>query len=111
MALGPLLEGREARLADGMTVVRLVLLQKPVADQQFDASSADLDRCDHDNAPGAALAEASCTDGGCGFISHITGCYYDINGEFCPTFGYEFGLALFGRNPVQGPISLTTRPL
>ena len=39
MALGPLLEGREARLADGMTVVRLVLLQKPVADQQPDAPS------------------------------------------------------------------------
>ena len=64
MALGPLLEGREARLADGMTVVRLVLLQKPVADQQFDATPADLDRCDHDNTPGAALAEASCADGG-----------------------------------------------
>ena len=64
MALGPLLEGREARLADGMTVIHLVLLQKPVADQQFDATPADLDRCDHDNAPGAALAEASCTDGG-----------------------------------------------
>ena len=111
MALGPLLEGREARLTDGMTVIHLVLLQKPVADQQFDATPADLDRCDHDNTPGAALAEASCTDGGCRFMGHVTGCYYDINGEFYQTFGYEFGLALFGRNPVQGPISLTTRPL
>ena len=84
MALGPLLESREARLADGMTVIHLVLLQKPVADQQFDATPADLDRCDHDNTPGAALAEASCADGGCGFISHITNCYYDIITDKCP---------------------------
>jgi tetratricopeptide (TPR) repeat protein len=33
MALGPLLEGRETRFPDGMTVARLVLLQQPVADQ------------------------------------------------------------------------------
>ena len=51
MALGPLLEGREARLADGMTVSRLVLLQKPVADQQRNTTLTDLDRRDHDHAP------------------------------------------------------------
>ena len=37
--------------------------------------------CNHDNAPGAALAEASCTDGGCGFMGHVTDCNYGINGE------------------------------
>ena len=110
-APGPLLKGRETRFTNGMTVSRLVLLQQPAANQQPDATLTDLDRRDHDHAPGAALAEASCTDGGCRFMGHVTGYYYDINGEFCPTFGYEFGLTLFGRNPVQGPISLTTRPL
>ena len=39
MAPGPLLEGRETRLADGMTVIHLVLLQKPAANQQPDATS------------------------------------------------------------------------
>ena len=63
MALGPLLEGREARLADGFPVARLVLLQQPAANQQPDATLTDLDRRDHDHAPGAALAEASCTGG------------------------------------------------
>ena len=72
MALGPLLKGRETGLANGMTVVRLVLLQQPVADQQLDATPADLDRRNHDNAPGAALTEASCTDGGCRFLGHVT---------------------------------------
>ena len=72
MALGPLLQRRETRLTDRMTVVRLVLLQKPVADQQFDATPADLDRCDHDNTPGAPLAEASSTDGGWRFSNHVT---------------------------------------
>ena len=37
--------------------------------------------CNHDNAPGAALAEASCTDGGCRFMDHVTGCNYVINGD------------------------------
>jgi hypothetical protein len=23
-------------------------------------------------------------------VVHVTGCYYDINEEFCPTFGYDF---------------------
>ena len=72
MALGPLLEGRETRLTDGFSVARLVLLQQPAANQQPDATLADLDRRDHDHAPGAALAEASSTDGGCGFVGHIT---------------------------------------
>ena len=82
MALGPFFESRETRFTNGMTVARLVLFQKTVADQQFDATPADLDRRNHDNAPGAALAEASCTDGGWRFVDHVTGCYYDINGDF-----------------------------
>jgi hypothetical protein len=82
MAPGPLLKGRETRFTNGMTVARLVLFQQPVADQQRDTTLADLDRCDHDNTPGAALAEASCTDGGCRFMGHVTGCYYGINGQF-----------------------------
>jgi len=88
MPPGPLLKGRETRFTDRMTVARLVLLQQPVVDQKLDATRANLDRCDHDNAPGAALAEASCADGGCRFMGHVTGCYYGINGEFFPTFGY-----------------------
>ena len=106
MALSPLLESRETRCPDRISVTRFLPFQQPVADQQLDATPADLDRRDHDHTPGAALAEASGTDGGCGFMGHVTDCYYDINGEFCPTFGYEFGLALFGRNPVQGPLLL-----
>jgi hypothetical protein len=61
MALSPLLKGRETRFTNGMTVARLVLFQQTVADQQLDATPADLDRHNHDNAPGAALAEASGT--------------------------------------------------
>ena len=77
-----LLEGRETRFTDRMTVIRLMLFQKPVADQQRNATPADLDRCDHDHAPGAALAEASCTERGCRFMNHVTCCYYVINGEY-----------------------------
>ena len=73
MALGPLLEGRETRSPDGFPVTRLVLFQQPVTYQKLDATLANLDRRDHDNAPGAALAEPSCTDGGCRFSDHITG--------------------------------------
>jgi len=51
MALGPLLQRREARLTDGCSVSRLVLLQQPAANQQPDATLTDLDRRDHDNAP------------------------------------------------------------
>ncbi|MFP6758278.1 MAG: hypothetical protein VCC99_08690 [Alphaproteobacteria bacterium] len=79
MALGPLLEGRETRCPDRISVVRLVLLQQPVADQQRDATLAYLDRRKHDHAPGATLAEASGTGGGCRFMSHVTSCYYDTN--------------------------------
>jgi hypothetical protein len=86
MAPGPLLKGRKTRLTDRMTVLHLVLLQQPVVDQQRDATLADLDGRNHDNSSGAALAEASCTEGGCRFISHITDCYYDIIMDKCLTF-------------------------
>ena len=72
MALGPLFKGRETRFTNGMAVIRLVLFQQPVADQKLNAALADLDRRDHGDAPGAALAEASCTECGCGFIGHVT---------------------------------------
>ena len=45
----------------------------------------DLDRRDHGDASGAALAEASCTDGGCGLMDHVTYCYYVINRGNSPT--------------------------
>ena len=80
-APGPLLQRRETRCPDRIPVTRLVLLQQAAANQQPDATSPDLDRCNHDRAPGAALAEASCTGGGCRFMDHVTGCYYAINGE------------------------------
>ena len=85
MALGPLLKGRETRSPDGIPVTRLVLFQQPVADQKLDTALADFDRRNHDHAPRAALAEASCTDGGCGFGIHLTNCYNDINIEFRPS--------------------------
>jgi len=58
MARRPLLKGREARLTNGVAVIHLVLFQQPVADQQQDATLADLDRCDHGHALGAPRAEA-----------------------------------------------------
>ena len=61
-----------------MAIARLVLLLQPVAAQQLDATLARFDRRNHDNAPDAALAEASYTDGECRFVSHVTSCYYDI---------------------------------
>ena len=73
-----LLKGRETRFTNGMTVACLVLFQQPVADRKLDATFAYLDRRDHDNTPGAALAEASCTDCRCGFVVHVTDCNYDI---------------------------------
>ncbi len=85
MAPGPLLEGRETGFTNSMTVVRLVLLQQPVADQQRDTTLADFNRRGHDHAPGAALAEASCTGSGCWFTDHVTHCYYAINEGFGPT--------------------------
>jgi hypothetical protein len=78
MAPGPLLKGRETGLADRMTVIYLVLFEQPVVDQKLDAAHANFDGRNHNHAPGAALAKASCADGGCRFISHITNCYYDI---------------------------------
>ncbi len=75
MALGPLLEGREKRSTDGIPVTRLVLFQQPATYQKLDATLANFNRRNHDNAPGAALAEASCTDGGCWFSIHLTVCY------------------------------------
>ena len=72
MALGPLFKGRETRFTDRMTVTRLMLFQQPVADQKLNAALADLDRRDHGDAPGAALAEASCTESGCRFVGHLT---------------------------------------
>ena len=42
-ALGPFLKGHEARLTDGFSVARLVLLQQPVANQQRDTTLANLD--------------------------------------------------------------------
>ena len=50
-ASGPLLKGRETRCRNRFSVARLVLLQQPVADQQLDATLADLDRRNHDHAP------------------------------------------------------------
>ena len=79
MAPGPLFEGRETRCSDSMTVSHLVLLEQPVADQQRDTTLADLDRRDHGHTPGATLAEAPGTGGGCRFVGHVTGCYYVIN--------------------------------
>ena len=87
MTGSPLFKSRETRFTNGTTVARLVLLQQPVADQQRDTTLADLDRRDHDHAPGAALTEASCTGGGCWFVVHVTSCYYVINIEFCTTLG------------------------
>jgi hypothetical protein len=68
-----------------MTVINLVLFQQPVADQQRDTTLTDLDGRNHNHAPGAALAKASCTESGCWFMGHVTGCYYVINGGFCLT--------------------------
>ena len=72
-AHGPLLEGRETRYRDRIPVTRLVLLQQPVANQQPDATLTDLDRRNHDHAPGAALAEPPFPDRGWCIRSHITG--------------------------------------
>jgi hypothetical protein len=81
MALGPFFESRETRLTDLIPVTRFMLFEQAVANQQRDATLADLDRRDHGDALGAALTEASCTECGCWFMGHVTGCYYAINGE------------------------------
>jgi hypothetical protein len=69
MALGPLFKGRETRFTDRMTVTRFMLSEQAVADQKLDATHANLDRRNHRDAPGAALAEASCTECGCWFMN------------------------------------------
>ena len=51
MAPGPLLEGRETGLADGIPVTRLVRFEQPVSDQKLDTTRANLDRRDHGHAP------------------------------------------------------------
>jgi hypothetical protein len=79
MARGPLFKGRETGLADDISIISLMPFQQPVADQKLDATRANLDRRNHNHASGAALAEVSCTGGGCGFSSHITDCYNAIN--------------------------------
>ena len=86
MAPGPLLKGCETCCPDGMTVIYLVLFEQPVVDQKLDATHANLDGRNHDHAPGASLTETSCADCGCGFISHITDCYYDIITDKCLIF-------------------------
>ncbi len=72
MALGPLLEGREARCRDQIPVTRFMLFEQAVADQQCDTARAYFDRRDHGDAPGAALSEASSAGGGCRFVNHVT---------------------------------------
>ena len=72
MALGPLFKGCETRFTNGIPVTRFKLFEQAVADQKLNAALADLDRRDHEHAPGAALTEASCTDGGCWFMGHVT---------------------------------------
>jgi len=61
-AHGPLLQRRETRLTDGFPVTRFMLFKQAVAHQKRDTARANLDRRDHDNTLGAALAEASCKD-------------------------------------------------
>jgi hypothetical protein len=67
-----LLKGRETRRRDRLPVTRLFLLEQPVADQKLDAAFTNFDRRNHDNASGAALAEASCADSGCWFFCHLS---------------------------------------
>ena len=50
-APGPLLEGRETRCPNRIPVTRLVLPEQPAANQQPDATLANLDRRNHDHAP------------------------------------------------------------
>jgi hypothetical protein len=64
---------RETRLTDRLPVRRLVVLEQPVGDQKFNAALAYLNRRNHGYTPGAALAQASCTDNGCRFMGHVTG--------------------------------------
>ena len=78
MPLGPFFESPQTGQTDGHSVTGILPSEQPVVDQQLDTTLADLDRRNHDNTPGAALAEASCTDCRCGFVVHVTDCNYDI---------------------------------
>ena len=51
MALGPLLKGRETRLANDFPVTRLMLFEQAVAHQKPKSAFANLDRCDHGHTP------------------------------------------------------------
>ena len=97
MPPGPLLKGRETRCPDLIPVTRFMLFEQAVVDQKRDTTLTDLDRRDHDHAPGAALPEASCTGGGCRFMGHVSLCYYGINGQIHPTFGYDFNPSSFSK--------------
>ena len=72
MAPGPLLEGRETRSPDCIPVTRLVRFEQPVTDQKLDTTLANLDRRNHDHAPGAAFAEPSYPGRVLCIRSHIT---------------------------------------
>ena len=50
-ALGPLLQRRETRLANGFPVTRLVLFEQAVAHQKRDAALTNFDRRTHGHAP------------------------------------------------------------
>jgi len=86
---------------NGMTIASLVVFQQPVADQQLDAGLTTFEGRNHDYTPGAALAEASCTDGGCGFMGHVTNCYYVIKRDF---MAISVGTFLF-----MGPQAIAAR--
>jgi len=51
VTIGPLLEGRETRLAYGFSVTRFMLFEQSVADQKRDAAFAHFDRRNHGHAP------------------------------------------------------------
>ena len=51
VTIGPLLQRRETRLADGFPVTRFMLFEQAVAHQKPKAAFADLDRRDHGHAP------------------------------------------------------------
>ena len=94
MALGPLLKGLQTGKTDGLSVTGILPSEQPVAHQKPVTALADLDRRDHDHAPGAVLTEASCTDGGFRFVGHVTGCYYDSNKGHGPTVGIQLSVPL-----------------
>ena len=68
-----------------------MLFEQPVVDQKLDTAHADLDRRDHDNSSGAALAEAFYAECGCGLNSYIT----DIDVGICLILGMWFYCSIF----------------